>query len=118
MCISENTGTSLYVISEHLMFGYGLENLLHQSQTNVTVVGHATSMAQATEHVRVLQPDIVLLYSHEPLLAGASLATRLLALSPVVRIISMSVDDNTMYCYQVAEHYINGVEDLLKALCH
>ena len=118
MCISENTGTSLYVISEHLMFGYGLENLLHQSQTNVTVVGHAPSVAAAFEHVRASQPDIVPLYGHEPLLAGASLAARLLALSPVVRIISMSVDDNTMYCYQVAEHYINGVEDLLKALCH
>jgi DNA-binding NarL/FixJ family response regulator len=113
-----DTMTSLYVVSEYLMFGYGLENLLRQSQTQATVVGHAANVTQAVEQLQTLQPDIVILYSHEPLAAGAYLATCLLDFCPAAKIISISVDDNTMYSYQVTQHRINRIEDLIEVIPH
>lgn len=115
---SNRVGKSVYVISEHLMFSHGLESLLRQLSPPVEIIGHEDNLDRAIQQVKSLQPDIIILYTHNPLTTGASLARQILESNLRVNLISMSVDDNKMYSYQFSQRMVKGPEDLISAIHH
>ena len=107
---------SIFVICEHKMFGHGLEYLLRQQLGNFKVLGHEHNFDKAVTQLQQLQPDIVILYSHNPLAAGARLATQLLEWQPTLHLISISFDDNRLYTHQFTRQEVEGVDDLLAVI--
>ncbi len=109
---------SVYVISTYLMFGRGLQQLLEEKDHNLEIVGQEKDLDKAVEQVIKLQPDIIILYSHNPLKTGASLAQRLLEEGAGVYLISMSVNDNTLYTCQINQKHVRGINDLVETIQH
>lgn len=112
---SQQTMT-VYVVGEHLMFGYGLESLLNQHSVNIELVGYEENFDHAVEQVQILQPDLIILYSHTPLSRAAYLAERILQNNNSVNLLSISVDNNKMFVYRVTQQEIKGVDDLIKVV--
>ena len=114
----DNLMKSVYVISTYLMFGRGLQQLLEEKDHNLEIVGQEKDLDKAVEQVIKLQPDIIILYSHNPLKTGASLAQRLLEEGAGVYLISMSVNDNTLYTCQINQKHVRGINDLVETIQH
>lgn len=103
--------TRIFVISGHLMFGRGIESLLHQ-EPYMDVVGQEAEVSQALDRIRELQPDVVILDGDDPELGVASI----LRTNPDVRVISVSLQNNYLYVYRASQRMTKSVEDLLEAI--
>jgi DNA-binding NarL/FixJ family response regulator len=105
------TKTRIFVISDHLMFGQGLESLLRQ-EAELDIIGQETDFSQAIERIKELQPDVVILDSDD----AAPKVASILGASSGVKIISLSLQDNNLYVYQARQRVTKDVIDLLEAI--
>ena len=103
--------TQIFVISSHLMFGQGLESLLRQ-EAKFEIVGQETDVDRALEKIKALQPEVIILDSDNSSLA----VTTVLAASPGVKVISLSLQNNDLYVYQARQRVTRDVEDLFEAI--
>ena len=101
----------VFVISSRLMFGHGLESLLRQ-ETNFDIVGQETNIDQAIKQMKDLQPNVVILDSEN----AVSRVTPILHASPGVKVISLSLQNNDLYVYQVKQWIVRETEDLVEAI--
>ena len=103
------------IITQHLMFGYGLESLLRQ-ETELNVVGWETDITRATKTVKELEPDIVILDRDDSTFDFSSELLEILNLNPGLKVICINLQDNNLHIYQSYQRVANGVEDLLEAI--
>jgi DNA-binding NarL/FixJ family response regulator len=93
------------------MFGRGLESLLREN-AQLDIVGQETDIKHALERIRELQPDVVILDSDESDLEVA----HLLKVSPAIKIIGLSLQNNSLYVYRASQRVTRGVSDLMDAI--
>jgi DNA-binding NarL/FixJ family response regulator len=105
----------ILIISQHLMFGYGLESLLHQ-ETGLNVVGWERNIAHATNTIKELEPDAVILDRDDTSFDFTSELLQILHLHPGLKVICVNLQDNNLHIYQSHQRVANDVEDLLEAI--
>lgn len=103
---------TVFIISPHLLFRYGLQSLLDQEKS-VTIVGQELGVDQALGQIESLQPDVVILDSKSSLLTGNSEVVHILAAAPNARVIYLSLNSNKLQVYRVKQWLIRNLEDLL-----
>ena len=104
----------IFVLSNYLMFARGLESLLSQN-AQLQIVGHGTEIDQAIEQIRSLQPDVVILDSsgfsqEEPEVMS------LFQAKEDLRVLGLSLQDNSLYIYQATQKSLQSVDDLLTVI--
>jgi len=109
------TTTKVFIISNHLMFSQGLENLLGQNE-NLITVGQEAQVDRAIEQIKELEPDVVLLDSTETEENSAPEVVRILKTIPSVKVIGLSLRDNEFYIYRASQWTAETVEDLVAAI--
>ncbi len=103
----------IFVISNHLMFGHGIGSLLRE-EAELEVVGQESNLNRAIEQIGALQPDVVILDSDDP--EPDLEVAHILRVRPGVKVISLSLDNNTLCVYQASQRTTRGVDDLLAAI--
>lgn len=106
----------IFVLSDHLMFGLGLESLLNKNP-HVQIVGQDRDSNQAVEKIDKLRPDIVIMDSSGTSSEQPGLK-QLLKASPEMKVIGLSLNDNDLYIYQATQTTVTSVDDLLEAIDH
>jgi DNA-binding NarL/FixJ family response regulator len=94
-------GNRIFIISDHLMFGDGLECLLLKEE-GVEVVGRETHIQGATTAIETLQPDVIIVDNDEMSLDIITELLRLVKTKVGVKIIHVSLQSNNLYVYQAA----------------
>ncbi|MGF9697532.1 response regulator [Paenibacillus sp. MABNR03] len=80
---------TILLADDHAMVRRGLHVFL-STQTDMKVVGEASNGQEALEQAEKLQPDVVLMDLHMPVLDGIETARRLRTLLPGIRIIVLT----------------------------
>jgi DNA-binding NarL/FixJ family response regulator len=107
--------TSVFIISNHAIFGQGLENLLRQ-ETVVEVIGQATDLTQGIEQIKALQPDVAIIDTDSPPDDSAATVMRILMEIPNIKVISLSLHHNKFYIFQALLGVTTSPRDLAKAV--
>ena len=105
----------VFIISDHLMFGYGLECLLLKEK-EVEVVGREVSLNSAIDAIKSLQPDVIIVDNDDISLEAIAELLRLVHTNPEVKIIHVSLQSNNVYVYQAGHTQVQSVEDLIEAI--
>ena len=105
----------IFIISDHLMFGYGLECLLLKEKA-VEVVGRGTSVKEAGTLIRIVQPDVIIVDNDEISLDTIAELFRMVSSNPGVKIIHLSLQSNNLYVYQAVITKVQSVADLVEAI--
>ena len=107
--------TSVFIISNHAIFGQGLENLLRQ-ETTVDIAGQATDVTQGIEQIKVLQPDVVIIDTDSPPDHSAVTVMGILMEIPHIKVISLSLHHNDFYIFRALLGVATSPRDLAKAV--
>ncbi len=107
--------TRIFIISNHLMFGRGLESLLRR-ESKLDVVGCETDEQKAIEQIKGLHPDVVILYGNGPPCDSTPALMRILRENPGIKVIGLNLKNNILYVYQTMQWVVKGLEDLIKAI--
>lgn len=106
--------TTIFIISSHPLFSYGLENLIRQ-ETGASVIGRETDVDRAIEVIAELQPDVVILDNDDTLEPSPDLLHLLKATSGG-KVISLNLQNNSLHIYRTIEQIVKDTEDLMKAI--
>lgn len=107
--------TRVFILSQHPMFGRGLESLLHR-EAGLELVGQETDEEQAIEQIRALKPQVVIWDSNGTQDGTMPTIIRILRENPGIRVIGLSLHNNNLYVYQVTQQIASGLEELVKAI--
>jgi DNA-binding NarL/FixJ family response regulator len=105
----------IFIISDRLMFGQGLECLLVKEKA-VEVVGRGTSVKEAATLIRTLQPDVIIVDNDEITLDAIAELLRMVNSNPCIKIIHLSLQSNNLYVYQAIHTRVQSVADLVEAI--
>ncbi len=97
--------TRILIVDDHEIFRDGLKRLIN-NEADLEVVGEAENGAIAITLARALHPDVILMDVKMPVMDGIEATRRILAESPGIKILSLS-----MY----SDHYINA--GMMRAGC-
>lgn len=104
----------IFVLSNYLMFARGLESLLSQ-HAQLQIVGHGTDIDPALEQINGLQPDVVILDSSGFSQEGPEMMSIFQAKEDL-KVLSLSLQDNSLYIYQATQKSLQSVDDLLTVI--
>jgi DNA-binding NarL/FixJ family response regulator len=107
--------TSVFIISNHAIFGQGLENLLRR-EAMVEIIGQATDVTQGIEQIKALQPDVAIIDTDSPPDDSAAIVMRILMENPNIKVISLSLHNNKYYIFQALLGVTTSPRDLAKAV--
>ena len=114
--------TRIFLADEYQIVRQGLRALL-EKETGLEVVGEAASGPAMIRQVQDLPPDIVLLDLGLPELHGVEAIRQILAASPQVKIIALSIYDNRRFVVNILKAGASGYllkdcafEELTKAI--
>jgi DNA-binding NarL/FixJ family response regulator len=102
----------IFIVSNHLMFGHGLECLLLKEK-EVEIVGRETSLKRAVASLQELQPDVVIVDNDEISLDTVAELLQLGRIIPGMKIVHVSLQSNNLYVYQAMYTEVQSVEDLV-----
>lgn len=105
----------IFIVSSYLMFSLGLENLLRQDK-EIKILGQETDRERAIRKIEELQPDIVIVYADDSQIGSRSFIIEILRINPSIKVIGLSLQNNTFYIYQVKQGETSSVDDLFKTL--
>ncbi len=109
------TMTRVFMLLSDSLFGKGVESLLRRS-SDIEIVGQATDMEAAKASIIKVQPDVVVV--DEALckdLLSANLDT--LKTGVPMRVVGLSLKDNTVHVYQKEQWEVHQAEDLKTVVC-
>ena len=107
--------TSVFIISNHAIFGQGLENLLRR-ETVVDIAGQATDITRGIEQIKTLQPNVVIIDTNGPPEASAATVMRILMEFPNIKVISLSLYHNNFYIFRASLGAATSPRDLARAV--
>lgn len=105
----------VFVISNQSLFRSGLDSILRQ-ETRYEILGQAEDVEQASEQIKKLQPDVIIIDDTFPTKETSSQAMQLLQLMPGAKVIGLNLRDNQLYIYRSAQVLVKTVKDLLEAM--
>ena len=105
----------VFIISNHQMFGRGLERILDY-RTHIEVVGQETDVERAIRRIREIQPDVVILESNGPAYDSISMVFRILKQPSTPKVIGLNLHSNNLYVYEARRWTVRSVEDLVTAI--
>lgn len=105
----------VFVISSQSLFRSGLDSILRQ-ETHCEILGQAENVEQASEQIKKLQPDIIIVDDTFPPKENPSQAMQLLQLMPGAKVIGLNLRDNQLYIYRATQVLVKNVKDLLEAI--
>ena len=100
MEVSEALGTAeiaqkerirVLLVDDHDLFRTGLRNLLEEQ--GVDVIGEAAAGGEALEHVRELQPEVVVMDLNMPGMNGVEATKRITSFAPLTRVVVLTISD-------------------------
>lgn len=103
----------VFIISQHRMFGHGLENLLQQ-EGQFEIVGQEKDVEQAISSIKDIQPDVILLDSKPD--DTPSNVLSILKVCPNTKLIVMNLQGNDVYVYWSRRRLMQGVADLVDVI--
>src|SRR5262249_9184666 len=119
---SSKTRHSILLVDDHPLTRHGMAQLLGQ-QPDFAICGEASNAEQALDGVRALHPELVLLAVTLPGKPGLELIKDLTALYPNVRILVVSMHDESLYAERAlragARGYLMksaGGDELIRAI--
>jgi DNA-binding NarL/FixJ family response regulator len=112
----------VYVADDHGVMRAGLTALI-SAQPDMEVVGQAGDGQTAFEEIRRLRPDVAVLDLSMPVLNGAQVADRLRRTAPPVKVLALTVHEDSAYLRLLLEAGVAGyvakraaAEDLIAAI--
>lgn len=106
--------TTIFIISSHPLFGYGLESLIRQ-ETGAMVIGQETNVNRAIESIKELQPDVIILDNDDPLEPSPDILRLLKAMSGI-KVISLNLQNNSLHVYRTLKQRVTDTKDFVKAI--
>jgi chemotaxis response regulator CheB len=107
--------TRIYIISTHLMFGHGLESLLHK-ESDLEVIGQEMEIERAIEAIKKLEPDVVILDTEGLSYGSVRELMAILKAASIVRVITLNLHNNTLHVYRAKRQIAKGTEDIIQAI--
>lgn len=115
---------SVIIVDDHPITRHGLRSLINQ-QDDLEVCGEAADADAAMEHIRKLNPEIVLVDISLPRKSGLMLIKDIRSWAPTVCVLALSMHDESLYAerslHAGANGYImkdEGGDKLLHAIRH
>jgi DNA-binding NarL/FixJ family response regulator len=112
----------IFLADDHVVVREGLKTLIN-AQPDMIVIGEAGDGQAAWQHVQVCQPDVVIMDITMPILNGVQSTAQLKRDCPDIKVIALSVHDDTSYLRQLlaagAVGYIlkhAAADDLIQAI--
>jgi len=97
------------------MFSQGVACLLRQ-ETSFEIVGQKTELDQAVAGIQKLQPDVIILDVHSRFDQPMAGLWQILTALPNIRVIGLSLQDNTFQIYRVQQREVKSLADLIDAI--
>ena len=105
----------VFILSNHPLFGQGVESLLRQ-ETGLEIVGREADVDKAMERIKELQPDGVILTNDQPATHPAPAVMRILREGVGTKVIGLDLRDNTLCVYRGEQRVVTEVKDLMEAI--
>ena len=109
------TVVTVFIIASHLMFSRGLESILRQ-ESNLKIVGQEKDSAKALKQIKVMQPNVVIIYGDDESHNFKAAVVDVLNLSPRSKVIGLNLQNNISFVYQAARWVIEDVNELVKII--
>jgi len=110
------TPKQVFIVSNHAMFGKGLDSLLGQKE-HIDIVGQENNLDRALDQVTQLQPDVLILDSDDPPYESLpAVLYRILKDDLDIKVIGLSLQDNRLYIYMATHWVVTDVDDLISAI--
>jgi two-component system response regulator NreC len=93
----------ILLVEDHILFQESLGRLL-DAQSDMTVVGGATSMVDAVMKARQLKPDVILMDFTLPDGAGLEATQKILAELPATKIIFLTIHEEDEKIFEAIRH--------------
>lgn len=120
--LKERTKTNILIVDDHPMMREGLRSVINR-QPDMTVCGEAENARQAMHAVQKLSPDLALVDITLPGKSGLELVKDLKALRPGLKILAISLHDESLYAERMLRAGASGYitkqqppDELVKAI--
>jgi two-component system, NarL family, response regulator NreC len=112
----------LLLVDDHEIVRTGISMLL-ESENDLSIIGQASSGAQALELASKLQPDVVIMDITLPDISGIEVTRQLKALHPEIAVVALTIHEDQQYFFEMLQAGADGYvpkraasEDLIKAI--
>ncbi|MCJ7550175.1 MAG: hypothetical protein MUQ30_10900 [Anaerolineae bacterium] len=103
------------LVASGTLFGRGVENLLRQ-QPGLEVWVCEADMSRATERVKALQPDVVIIERRKPATDLAHALRCMLPACEQFKVIELDPEDDTIWIHSSRQQVFKQVQDLVEAI--
>jgi DNA-binding NarL/FixJ family response regulator len=97
----------ILVVDDHILFREGLTSLIN-SQPDFTVVGEASTVADAIRLAQELSPEIILMDYGLPDGTGVEAAQAVLSTNPQIKIVFLTIHDNDSFLFEAIRSGARG----------
>jgi two-component system, NarL family, response regulator NreC len=112
----------LLLVDDHEIVRTGISMLL-ESETDLSIIGQASSGALALEMASQLQPDVVIMDITLPDISGIEVTRQLKAQHPEIAVVALTIHEDQQYFFEMLQAGADGYvpkraasEDLIKAI--
>ncbi len=91
---------TVFLVDDHMVVREGLKTLIN-AQADMTVIGEAGDGETAWQEIQICRPDVVIMDISMPGVNGIQATERLKQSSPEVKVLVLSVHDDTSYLRQM-----------------
>ena len=103
------------VLNDESLFNLGVQNLLGQQEV-LEVLGCESDEDEIRHHLQTFQPHVVILNSAQQDGATTPEWMRILRDTPGIRLLGLSLQDNSICIYRGEIQQVREVEDLMRAV--
>ena len=105
----------VFVLTPQSMFGQGVVCLLEQ-EAGLEIVGQLADLQQALSHIQQLQPAVVILDMDNGYANPRIELLQVLTALPNIRVIGLSLNQNTFQIFQANQKDVHSTADLIDAI--
>ena len=99
--------TRLLLVDDHAVVRSGLRMLL-SAESDVEIVGEASTAAQAIEEAGVVKPDVILMDIGLPDLSGIDATREIKKRFPAISIVALTIHEDEEYFFKMLQAGVNG----------
>jgi len=103
------------VLTDESLFNLGVQNLLGQQEA-LEILGCESDADEIRHHLQTFQPHVVILNSAQQYGATTPEWMQILRDTPGIRLLGLSLQDNSICIYRGETQQVTEVEDLVRAI--